>query len=473
MTKHITQHKFYILLIIIGLISALMLNYERLSIESDYKSVMVVMTADDAAVLDSLPNNVTIYDGSGYIDGVTILTEDENQYSYNMDLSGELGDNYTATRAFYLYPDFAARYAYLGYESYEEVENILYRAVTDRNVRVIWLTAMVNSQTGETITETETYNEMLSSLAERLSAHNIVIGDEFSSITETVDTNTLAFLLIAIATIAAGFLLLATLIKLSDKIIILLFSLAVIGTLGILFIFNEYFVTLFALAVSIIFPCLAFYYLAINLRDLAECDTKSAIIYFIKTLIIAFSIAFVGCIFIAALQSHTDYLLAIKNFSGVKLSQFLPLLYALYIVLRDVCPISMLKTMRKSVLILIFFAIMIFGAYYILRTGNSNVLELELRFRNFLEEILLARPRTKEFLIAIPCLALSIALISKGLRQYSAPFALFSMLEFSGIVNTFCHSRAPLYLSTVRSVLGLVIGAVLGVLVMIIMRKKS
>ena len=80
--------------------------------------------------------------------------------------------------------------------------------------------------------------------------------------------------------------------------------------------------------------------------------------------------------------------------------------------------------------------------------------------------MLIVRPRTKEFCIGWPCLALCMAALQRGYRRIAAPLYVFSAVALSSVVNTFCHSRAPIWISAVRSVLGVLIGCAVGLVLL-------
>ena len=125
---------------------------------------------------------------------------------------------------------------------------------------------------------------------------------------------------------------------------------------------------------------------------------------------------------------------------------------------------------KKTLIALLVIAVLGVLAVFLMRTGDGllSVGTLEQRFRNLLERVLITRPRTKEFIVAWPCLALACALAAAGAKRWLWPFALVSTIGFSSVVNTFCHSRAPVWLSCVRSVLGLAAGLAIGMIVICI-----
>jgi len=95
-------------------------------------------------------------------------------------------------------------------------------------------------------------------------------------------------------------------------------------------------------------------------------------------------------------------------------------------------------------------------------------LEIEMILRNFFERNMLARPRTKEFLIAFPSMFLYLYTINKGYRFVPIVFAIGSAIGFASIINTFSHIRTPLYLSTIRSGYSLFLGLILGIIALLV-----
>lgn len=192
---------------------------------------------------------------------------------------------------------------------------------------------------------------------------------------------------------------------------------------------------------------------------------------FFQILCVGVCISLIGGIWIGGMQSATRYLLAIDNFRGVKASQLLPLLYGVYIVFFRLYGKGGFKAWGKEMLAgkKVIFAVFLVGILcasllFILRTGDGmiQVSALEQQVRNFFEETFIVRPRTKEFLVSWPCMAVALLLLYRRYPAYALPFAIMAAPGLSSVVNTFCHSRAPLWLSGVRTILGLFIGALLG-----------
>jgi len=105
--------------------------------------------------------------------------------------------------------------------------------------------------------------------------------------------------------------------------------------------------------------------------------------------------------------------------------------------------------------------------FLVLRTGNDPLIRPSasaLGMRDRLEELLIARPRTKEFLLGHPALMLGVALAMRGMGGWAALLLIAGAVGQVSITNTFCHLHSPLWLSLLRVIngcwLGLLIGSV-------------
>ena len=104
------------------------------------------------------------------------------------------------------------------------------------------------------------------------------------------------------------------------------------------------------------------------------------------------------------------------------------------------------------------------GFFYLGRTGNSGIsFSFELAFRDWLEETLYVRPRTKEFLIGFPLFVLGLYVL-KSNPLLGRIFLIGGVIGFLSIMNTFNHLHIPLDLSVIRTVYGLVFGFIFGLI---------
>ena len=89
--------------------------------------------------------------------------------------------------------------------------------------------------------------------------------------------------------------------------------------------------------------------------------------------------------------------------------------------------------------------------------------------RNYLEEVLYARPRTKEFLGAFPAVVLFIYSMVRNMKVLSFLFGLAGVIGFTSIVNTFMHIRTPLELGFARTGYSVLFGVILGIVYTLIL----
>lgn len=99
----------------------------------------------------------------------------------------------------------------------------------------------------------------------------------------------------------------------------------------------------------------------------------------------------------------------------------------------------------------------------LLRSGNEapiGVAQLELLFRERLEDLLAVRPRTKE-LVGLPAFFFFLAYFFRR-KQPSIVLLLIGAVAFTSIVNTFCHLHTPVAISLTRTLLGAALGMING-----------
>lgn len=467
----------------VALLCALILCGGRVAMESGHRRLTVIMTEEAAAQVRDVPGMIQLFDGGDRLpDGTWLLVEDENQYSYAPDpaIDRLLAETQPGTaeaacvRCFHLMGPIAARYHYLGYPAAEEIENLLYRAITDRNIRVLWLEPFVDGETGEVVTDGAAYQTMLDDLAARIARHGLSFGSEVASF-PAFEPNTLLLLLTAFGVAAGGVWLLTCAFDLKEKWGLPLLILACGACAALLLLRRSLAIELFALAASVIFPCLALQLAVQKQRAAQHAAIGREMAGFAGCFFLCFAVAFAGGLLVAALQSSTRYLLAIDNFRGVKLSQAVPLLFAVYVVLRRLCPIREILQGKKYILVLVVLVLLAGLTLFLMRTGDGMLSAgvIEQRFRNWLERVLLVRPRTKEFLVAWPCFGVAFALCARGAKRVCWPFAILTAPGFSSVVNTFCHSRAPVWTSVVRSLMGALIGMAIGLICIALLHRAE
>ena len=190
-----------------------------------------------------------------------------------------------------------------------------------------------------------------------------------------------------------------------------------------------------------------------------------AIALFVRTSVISL----MAVPFIIALLNNVTYSLLLEQYRGVSLLHFAPIaLIALYVFLyRGESVFKEAKrwlSMPVTLLWVVGFGVIaVVGYYYMSRTGNAgSVSSLELAFRAMLEDTFGVRPRTKEFLLAHPLFIVG-AFIALRYRVGQFLLIVATMGQLS-MVDTFAHIHTPVIISLVRTVLGLGIGLIIGVI---------
>ena len=117
--------------------------------------------------------------------------------------------------------------------------------------------------------------------------------------------------------------------------------------------------------------------------------------------------------------------------------------------------------------------ILLAGAGLVLfRSDNVQfVTAFEVRMREFLERVLVARPRNKELLLGYPALLLWYYVRKADLWPgYREVLRMATVLGFSSAVNSFCHFHTPLYFILFRQFNGLWTGVLVGMMGIVLLR---
>jgi len=280
-------------------------------------------------------------------------------------------------------------------------------------------------------------------------------------------------------------LLLTTLFTMNRKSKTILGSIGALGILGLYFVSPDWFELSVSFFSAVIFACISlsyFIYRAKVIGDRFSADEKAVkiIVAAAITLIISVAIALIGGLMTAAPISSTSFMLEIDIFRGVKAAQLIPIAYFVLAYLayfgygqnkktigrlefRDIKDLFNLNI--KVWMVLLGIVISAAGVYYILRTGHNTTLQvssIEMLARNELEDLLIARPRTKEFMIAFPSVMLMVYCAVRKFRLWTAVFGLAGVIGMTSVCNTFQHIRTPLYLGVIRTGYSLLFGIVMG-----------
>ncbi|HBC29751.1 MAG TPA: hypothetical protein DC024_00690 [Clostridiales bacterium] len=393
---------------------------------------------------------------------------------------------YQALRAFTMWDFIRERNRYYNYEGAEEIENTLFRAVTERNIRVIYFKPFFEEKDStKFLTDEDEYERTFSSLENRLSAHNISLGKAEAMKNFSIGSKRMA--VIAFGITLAAVMLFIKMFNIKHKFANYLYLFALPAAL-IPLVMRSLAEKGFAFGAAVVFSGFAIYFFMIYIKKIYESEEKYSnlqlIIYSTVILAGSVAIALAGAIFAASMLADVKYMLEMDIFRGVKFAQILPfgifiIMFIIYFMNKDEDSVkgvvnTAVRFLNKEIKIYYGIIAVIIGAaayVYISRTGHETEIQpssIEMITRNFMEYVLLARPRTKEFLIAFPAIFGAVFAASKSSEFYTGMFMLTGAIGTSSVINTFSHIRTPIYLSFARTVIALGFGIVIGCVLVLI-----
>jgi len=424
-------------------------------------------------------NHITI----GLIENTT-QRQNILQYGVN-DIVKSTG--YDAVRIFSVWDYIQNRYQYYGYEGAKEIENTLFRAVVERNIRLIYFKPIKEFKDQHVyVTDLDEYKTMFSNLEARLDEHNIEFGGK-ASVMDQYQVSIWSKIAMALGCMAAAVLLIRAILPISRRFKAGLFALGALGAAGAYAVMPGYAELITSFAAAVIFPCVAALFIVKQSKEYADALDRTSrlpkiIGLGILTLVCGVVISLMGGLMTAAPISSINYMLEIDIFRGVKLAQLLPIAFFAvaylayygfgqskkypgtleYYDLRE-----MMNASIKVWMIILGVILLGIGYYYIGRTGNESSIQvssMEMLFRNTLEDTLIARPRSKEFLFAFPAVMMLVYTSIRRFKLWPIIFGLASVIGMTSVDNTFMHIRTPLYLGFARTGYSLLFGIVIGII---------
>ena len=424
---------------------------------------------------------------------------------------------YRGIRVFNEWAYIQNRYQYCGYEGPEEITNTFFRAIAERNCKVIFMKMILEPDNDVSwgaeeeewtyVTYPADYEQMLTDLDARLAP----LGYTHASVPAmTLKTPSTALKIVqGIGTAALLTLLLDMFFFMDNRWRYGLLILGALGFTGLAVLKPALFKIILSMSGGIVMPSLA----AVGLcRVLAEKRRNEPHVGFGKLIgftllaaIVTILTAFGGSLLASSALSQLSYIIEIDLYRGVKLMQLIPiglfmLAYLLVYAYEETGAreavlahagqrgekgrvkrfnayfAQLMQTPMKLgwfvavvvIAVAAVFMLLVF-VYYMYRTGNSTTTSAsELAFRNFLENALIARPRTKEMLIGWPMLMLFIWSLRRGIKFLPMVFGMGMSIGLVSVVNTFLHIRTPFLLSLLRTGWGMLFGLLIGLAVMVL-----
>lgn len=279
----------------------------------------------------------------------------------------------------------------------------------------------------------------------------------------------------ALAVIFAALLILINAFD-KKRVFYILYILFVTGYLAAAFLLTGYLGRLNALMGSLVYSSLFGVYLAQAISN----EDKKPFAFISGVIPVFFGLAAAGAITSVVNLSDVRNFLGITQFTGVKLSFIIPVaVFMISFVLFGTKKGELLKKaanisrMPVTYLALVLLGTGALAAYvYLVRSGNDSgglVVSYEMRIREFFEDMILARPRTKEFVFGYPALAVLAYFSAKKIPSYIR-FILGAavMTGHISLVNTFCHVTAYVDVSVLRSIYGIILGMLISVLLLFV-----
>lgn len=236
----------------------------------------------------------------------------------------------------------------------------------------------------------------------------------------------------------------------------------------------DFFNRFFALVAAISFPTYAL--ISQFPENLPEEEGPSRYLHAVWSLVSMVLITLGGSVVVVGLLSGAEFLSGVSLFMGVKAAFIGPVvLVGAFYYLRP----YRIKYMGYVIRRLAFSPVRAFWLFvgvvaafsafvYIIRSGNNGAIGvsgLEEKIRMCLEDWLLVRPRTKEFLIGYPALFLAYCYGGQKIpKEWTWVFMVLGSVALVSVMNSFCHVHTPLIISLYRVFLGLILGLGFGLL---------
>ncbi|HJV44416.1 MAG TPA: DUF5693 family protein [Bacillota bacterium] len=202
---------------------------------------------------------------------------------------------------------------------------------------------------------------------------------------------------------------------------------------------------------------------------------RGKLLWTILTFLFASVASLYGAVVVVSLLNDMLFVQYLEQFRGVKALYFVPILLVILYWVRTRLqgqnfwdyPVKILNhPIYVKHIVITAIAVVALG-YFLSRSGNeATTLPFELKFRQILNDVLGVRPRTKEIFLGHPFFLLASYLMIK----YRKGIWLFiiGVIGQMSLVSTFTHIHTPLLISIERTINGIIIGLIVGVVLIFI-----
>lgn len=350
------------------------------------------------------------------------------------------------------------------------------RAVVDRGIRILYVVPFKDESKVASVNLDDTI-DTIGQLQQTIAAKGFIMNQtgrlpDLNSSTPGSSHR----LWLSLSLLLGALLYLDYLLKPRRKWLLFLGGLGLLGCLFVNLFWGADFTKVYALAAAILYPVLSSLLLLLYLKNNAG---KNLLLQLPASLVIILGVNALGAYTVVSSLADIRYIMNIVYFSGVKVAFLLPLLifplnYLSAVMDRREWVPAIGSWLQKSpsYLVLGIAMVALLGLYiYIGRSGNTSGIEvssLELRTREVLEMLFLARPRFKEFMIGYPAIMAMVYLYRKYRRDFILLLLGFGVMIGSiSMVNSFCHDFTAVMISASRTMAGLITGMFVGLGVLV------
>lgn len=353
----------------------------------------------------------------------------------------------------------------------------------ERNIRVNLMRSFEEAKTGMSLLETNlTY---FKGVHDKLVENGFVV--DRAGTYQYYFPNKLLLILMCLGVSAAGVLYLTLLKPFDPKYqYMIMFFVASILAIPIVMGQGNFARSMAALAAANLFPVLAMTYQMDKWKaSKIQSSLKKIMVLALSGIMITGALSFIGGFYVGALLGDIKYLLEVNMYRGVKVTFVLPLILVTFSYLvrfnlfdgedykgNAIAQIKKVLNYPIYVKSLVAFAfVALAGLIFVGRSGHTYgvpVPAAELKFRAFLEQLLYARPRSKELLIGHPAFMLAVmAFYRKWPNLLFYTLVIVATIGQGSLVETFAHIRTPIFMSFMRGLGGIILGAGIGLIALL------
>ena len=424
----------------------------------------------------------------------SVLIEAQNQLGFerqsgNMDMA--VFSNYNTVRLYAMSKDELIKI------TPKEAASRFYISDIERNIRMNLFPSYKFPVDGMTLSETNA--SYIADVSSRLINHGFTIGK--ASIFEPYFPTRILRALTMIGAVSLIVMAMICILPFLGRYWVFIEILGILGTQGLFWLKNSILpLQILALGAAVCTPVIVmtlFLNYCIKRKNTAFSEVGWGRL-FAESLALLWGagiLSLAGAAFISGLLGDIRFLLEIQFFRGVKATFILPIVLVSIVYIqkfpffgkvvssdrdfvsfvRKFCNIQI-----KLGLLACLGLLAMVGFMFIGRSGNNGapVPAFEIALRRFLEDLMYARPREKEFLFGHPAVLLSLTALYRKWPQILHYFLIIAVTIGQGsMVETFAHMRSPYILSLIRGIDGLAAGslsliaALIGVMILVRITK--